>query len=167
MGRGATKATGNVWYEARIEAARYNEKLCSREGAAELLDMSVSAISDMELDITKFMPVDKAVRVADLYKAPQLRNYYCKNVCPIGKNKPVAVELDTIELVTVRLLKALQTEAVEDIRRKLLEIAEDGVVSEDEVVDLDAVTDCLNNLAKQISSLQIILSIVKGQHDGD
>lgn len=40
MGRGATKAAGNVYYKARIEAAKWNDRLCSREGAAEALGVS-------------------------------------------------------------------------------------------------------------------------------
>lgn len=39
MGRGATKAAGNVWYEARMEAAKWNDKLLSRAGAAEALNI--------------------------------------------------------------------------------------------------------------------------------
>ena len=42
MGRGATKAAGNVWYEARMEAAKWNDKLLSRAGAAEALNMPCS-----------------------------------------------------------------------------------------------------------------------------
>ena len=39
MGRGATKAAGNVWYEARMDAAKWNDKLSSRAGAAEALNI--------------------------------------------------------------------------------------------------------------------------------
>ena len=35
MGAAATKAVGNVYYEARKKAAMYNDRLSSREGAAE------------------------------------------------------------------------------------------------------------------------------------
>ena len=161
MGRVATKASSNVWYQARIKAAEYNDKFASREGASEVLGMSVSAISDAELGISKVMPVDKAVLMADLYNAPHLRNYYCRNECPIGKDRPLAVELDTIELVTVRLLKALETEAVDEVKKRLTAIAEDGVVSEDEVVDLDDIAGYLNRLSLHISSLQMILESLR------
>lgn len=70
MGRRATKAAENPWCKARLEAAKYDERLLSREGAAERLGMSVSAVSDAELGLSKCMPVDKAVLMADLYKAP-------------------------------------------------------------------------------------------------
>ena len=77
MGREATKAAGNPWYEARKRAAEYDDRLSSREGAAESLGMSVSALADAELGLTKCMPVDKAVLMSDRYNAPQLLNYYC------------------------------------------------------------------------------------------
>lgn len=65
MGREATKAIGNPWYEARMEAAKWDDRLLSREGAAELLGMSVSAVADAELNLTKCMPPDKAVQIQD------------------------------------------------------------------------------------------------------
>lgn len=55
MGRGATKAAGNVWYEARMEAAKWNDKLLSRAGAAEALNMSEDAVKDAELGLNKCM----------------------------------------------------------------------------------------------------------------
>lgn len=51
MGRDATKATGNPWYEARKQASKYDDRLSSREGAAEQLGMSVSALAEAELGI--------------------------------------------------------------------------------------------------------------------
>ena len=50
MGREATKAAGNVWYEARKKAAEYDGRLASREGAAEQLGMSASALRMQSLD---------------------------------------------------------------------------------------------------------------------
>ena len=51
MGRDATKAAGNPWFEARKKASEYDDRLRSREGAAELLGMSVSSVADAELDL--------------------------------------------------------------------------------------------------------------------
>ena len=99
MGRDATKAQGNVWFEARMNAAKWDDRLCSREGAAERLGMSVSAVADTELGLTKCMPVEKAVLMADLYRSPELLNYYCLNECPIGKNKPISCASHDIDRV--------------------------------------------------------------------
>ena len=104
MGRGATKAAGNVWYEARMEAAKWNDKLLSRAGAAEALNMSEDAVKDTELGLNKCMPVDKAVLMADLYRKPELRNYYCLHECPIGRTLAISDEAPGLERVTVKLL---------------------------------------------------------------
>ena len=72
MGRGATKAAGNVYYQARIEAAKWNGSLSSREGAAEALGVSVDTVKNIELGLHKCVPVDLVVLMADLYNAPYL-----------------------------------------------------------------------------------------------
>lgn len=58
MGRGPTKSNENAYFVARKKAAMYNERLYSREGAAELLGISVSTLADYELGNTKVVPVE-------------------------------------------------------------------------------------------------------------
>ena len=97
MGRGSTKGNENVYFVARKRAAMYNERLYSREGAAELLGISVSTLADYELGNTKVVPVDKVVLMADLYNAPELKTGYCKHECPICSYLPVATEAKGLE----------------------------------------------------------------------
>lgn len=97
MGRGPTKSNENVYFVARKKAAMYNERLYSREGAAELLGISVSTLADYELGNTKVVPVDKVVLMADLYNAPELKTGYCKHECPICSYLPVATEAKGLE----------------------------------------------------------------------
>lgn len=110
MGAAATKAVGNVYYEARKKAAMYNDRLSSREGAAEALGISPSTLADYELGLTKFVPVENVIRMADVYNAPQLKPHYCKNVCPIGCEMPVATEETSIELAVRNGFKPEQIE---------------------------------------------------------
>lgn len=84
MGTNPTKAADNIYCKCRKEAAKYNDKLNSREGAAELLGISASTLADYELGITKIIPADAILRMADLYNAPELRNHYCKYSCPLA-----------------------------------------------------------------------------------
>ena len=156
MGRGAVKAQGNVWYQARIEAAKYNEKLSSREGAAEEVGMSEDAIKNTELGLEKCMPVDKAVLLADLYNAPELLNYYCLNECPIGKNHPLSDKVVNIERITVKLLRSLNTEKLEDLKERMIQIAGDGEITKDEIEDLDGVISYLDDLSTTVSELRIL-----------
>ena len=165
MGREARKAAGNPWYEARKKAAEYDDRLCSREGAAERLGMSVSAVADAELGLTKCMPVDKAVLMADLYNAPQLLNYYCLHECPIGCRHSISDEAVDIDRVTVKLLKGLRVDKLEEIKDSLLDIAEDGKITDDEKPELKEVLDYLDSLAKTVSELKTIGEIALGEVD--
>jgi len=161
MGRRATIAVNNVWYEARMEAAKHNDRLKSREGAAELLGMSVSAVSDAELGLTKIMPVDKAVLMADLYKAPQLLKFYCNNECPIAGCGCLSEEVNPIEKVTVNILKRTRFEDLAHVREKLVDIASDGEIAKDELDELSNVEDYLTELCKTISELKTLIEIAK------
>ncbi len=167
MGRDAMKAAGNPWYEARKKAAEYDERLHSREGAAERLGMSVSSVADAELGLAKCMPVDKAVLMADLYNAPHLLNYYCLNECPIGCRHSISDEVYDIDRVTVKLLKRLKVDDLEKVKDRLLDISEDGVIKDDEKPDLMSVLSYLDDLAKVISELKTIgqMAINGGEKD--
>lgn len=166
MGRRPTKAGENPWYKARMEAAKYDDRLLSREGAAERLGMSVSAVSDAELGLSKCMPVDKAVLMADLYKAPHLLNWYCLNECPIGCRLPLSDEVLEIDRVTVKMLKNLRVDDIKDVKEKLIDIAADGVISDDEKPDFREVLGYLDELARTISELKTIGLMALGEdHD--
>lgn len=156
MGRDATKAAGNPWYEARMNAAKHDDRLFSREGAAERLGMSVSSVADAELGLSKCMPVDKAVLMADAYNSPELLNYYCLNECPIGCRHPISDEVLDIDRITVKILKNLSLDRLGDMQKKMLDIAYDGVVSENEKPELKQVVEYLEETAKTISELKIL-----------
>lgn len=166
MAREATKAVGNQWYEARKKASKYDSRLLSREGAAELLGMSVSAVADAELGTTKVFPVDKAVLMADLYKEPWLLNYYCLNECPIGCHHCISDEINSIEMITVKLIKRLRFEELETVKNKLLDIADDGIITNEEKPHFEEVLIYLENLAKEISSLKMIGDQILHRNDG-
>lgn len=167
MGREATKAVGNVWYEARKKASEYDDRLLSRESASEQLGMSVSALADAELGLSKCMPPDKAVMMADRYNAPHLLNWYCSNECPIGKGKNLATKVEPIDRVTVKLLKSLSVGKLDEIKEKLMEIAEDGQISDDQVDDLEEVQAYLDKVSERISELKLLTIIARNRKKAD
>ena len=97
--------------------------------------------------------------MAELYNAPHLLNYYCLKQCPIGKNKPLSEEVLPIERVTVKLMKGTKLELLDDMKDRLMDIAADGKVSEDELDDLQEITAYLEDVAKTINELKIITEI--------
>lgn len=48
MGQNPTKAANNIYCQKRKEAAKFNDRLNSREGASEPLGVSPSALADYE-----------------------------------------------------------------------------------------------------------------------
>lgn len=162
MGRVATKAVGNAYYEARINAAKWNDKLSSREGAAELLHVSQDCVTDAELGLYKVMPVDLVIRMADLYKAPELLNTYCLHECPIGETRMISDKVLPIERITVKLIKTLRVDQLDNIKDRLIDISEDGIIDESEKADLDEILMYLEKVSRTISELKIIGQKITG-----
>lgn len=143
MGRRPTKAADNPFCKARLAAAEYNERLFSKEGASELLGVSVSTLSDYELGLTKIVPPDMVVKMASLYNAPELENYYCREMCPLGYEMP-KVDIQNLDRIAIKALSTFRKlDETEDI---LLDVAEDGSVSELEAADLQRVLKTLEEL---------------------
>ena len=156
MESNCTNCNENVYFACRKKAASYNEKLNSRESAAELLGISPSTLANHELGITKSVPVDTVVMMADLYHAPELKNMYCKKECPIGKGLPVSTNIDSLQGITVRLLNGLDDEEIHAMKKRLISIAADGKIDAEERKGLDAILESFDNLAKTISELRML-----------
>ena len=140
MGRRPTKAADNPFCKARLEAARYNDRLFSKDGAAELLGISVSTLSDYELGITKVVPPDMVLKMADLYNAPELRNYYCRELCPLGGDMPV-LELEDLDRISIKAFAVFRK--LNEAKDLLLDITEDGMIDESEKPQLEKIASCL------------------------
>lgn len=152
MGTKPTKARDNVFCKARLEAAKYNDKLRSRSGAAEALGYaSESTISDWELGLSIPAP-EVVLKMSDLYNAPELENYYCTNMCPLGCNMP-KVDLEALDRISLRALSTFRK--VEETREILLDITADGVIAEDEKADLQKVLCNLEELEQIAQSMKL------------
>lgn len=156
MGKSPMNENNNKYFKARKKAATYNEKLYSREGAAELLGISVSTLADHELGNTKVVPVDKVVLMADLYNCPELKNGYCKYECPIGKSMPLATEISSIESIALRMVLGFDMEKIKQMEKSLVEIAADGVISAEEIPELKTILKRLDELSLVISEMKLI-----------
>ena len=143
----------NVYFECRKRAAIHNERLNSRAGAAEILGISESTLAHYELGITKNIPVDVVVMMAEVYNAPELKCIYCKSECPIGKELPIATEAGNIEGITVRMLSGLEDEKIDKIQKTLLRIAEDGKVGAAEREELKEMVHILGHTIKNQEQL--------------
>nr|DAQ43546.1 MAG TPA: regulatory protein [Caudoviricetes sp.] len=155
MGTDRTKSNDNIYFRCRKEAAKYNDKLNSRESTADLLGVSVSSLADYELGNTKVVPVDKVVLMADLYNAPQLLNSYCATECPIGCRREMATELQTLERTTLSLLDLFSQDKLGRMMTALTSIAADGKVERKEREKMDEIVCYLNEIRVRIEELTL------------
>lgn len=155
----ATKAANSVFYKARMEAARTNEMLRSREGAAEVLGLDRTRIARIELGTIYPYP-EEVVLMADAYNAPELMNYFCCMDCPIGKRTFTPTGLQELDRMTIDILAAV--EGIGGVNAKLLRIVSDGKISREELPDMQQILKALQEVSKAASELQIYLSKVKG-----
>ncbi|RKJ46523.1 XRE family transcriptional regulator [bacterium 1XD8-76] len=145
------KTSSNVFYKARCEAAKYNEQLSSREGAAEIMAIEKGRLYRIEKGNT--YPYPEEIRMmADLYNAPELEHYYCKHICPLGADMPEVevTSLDRASLKTVSIIRK-----IEDAKNNLLDITEDGVIDESEKPILNNILQTLDEFERAAQTLKL------------
>ena len=129
MARQATKACGNRYYEARMRAAKYNEKLLTRVGAIDFLSgVTEDSLKKYELDITRPPNIVVAL-MADAYNEPELRAWYCVNECPLGRDFREIPEMPA-ERALIRLQNSVYE--MEQLTRMMSRLMEDGKITEEE-----------------------------------
>lgn len=145
------KTSSNVFYKARCKAAVHNEQLSSREGAADIMSIDRGRIYRIESGITYPYP-EEVHLMSDLYNAPELENFYCTNMCPLGCEMP-KVSVEELDRITLKALSALRK--VGNVKEMLLDITEDGIISEDEKPDLKEILENLEELEQISQSFKI------------
>lgn len=151
MANVAAKTSANTFYKARCEAATHNEQLSSREGAADIMSIDRGRLYRIESGIAN--PYPEEIRLmADLYSAPELENYYCTNMCPLGGDMP-RIDVADIDRISIRALSTFRK--IAETKEMLLDITEDGVISDDEKEDLNKVLKNLEELEQITQSLRM------------
>lgn len=157
------KAPSTIYYEERKRASIYNEVLSSRERTSELLDMSVSNLSSIELGNHKSVPPDIVRRMAELYNAPRLLNHYCIHECPFGSLREgmLSSEVEPVERIAVRFLGELRTNEVERYLNYMIDIAQDGEITEDELSECEEIETYFDRFCKTYSEFKIRISMAR------
>ena len=151
MGKHATKAGENIFTQARYNAAKFNDRLNSREGASEELGIDRSRLARIELGSKNPFP-DEVLMMADIYSAPKLKNYYCKHMCPLGKDFP-EVKAEGLDRISIKALSSFRK--ISAAKELLLDITEDGIITEDEKGDLNKVIQTLDEVSEIAQSLRM------------
>ena len=117
-----------------------------------MLGVSASTLSDYELGLTKNVPPDMVIKMADLYDAPELQNYYCTEMCPLGCDMP-KTEIENLDRLTVQMLSSFRK--MQENSEILLDITEDGQIDESEKKLMEEVLDNLTEVTRITENLKL------------
>ena len=157
MTRIAASTAANRYYLARMEAAKKNDRLSSREGASEETGIDRKRLQRIEIGTLNPYP-EEVMLMADVYHAPELMNFYCTSACPIGEKMVPKAELRELDRLTVKFLNAL--EGIKGADKSLLAIAADGKLTPDEIPAMEELLEAI----KAISAVGYELEIFKEKH---
>jgi len=130
MPRQVTKAAGNRYCQARLRAAEYNDNFASRAKAVEYLPgVTEDSLKKYELDINN-PPNTVVALMADAYNEPELRQWYCANECPLGKDCRDIEEMPA-ERTVLRLRNV--KDVISSVATSLALMLDDGIIDEEEV----------------------------------
>lgn len=147
MGRKSTKENKNIYQLSRENAG------LTREAAAEQLAF-ISSDRIEKIENEKSLPhPDEILAMADCYKTPSLCNYYCSHECPIGQEYVPEVTVKDLSVITLEMLSTLNTIFKE--RDRMIDIAADGKITEDEIPDFLRIKEKLEDMSLAIESLKL------------
>ena len=161
MGRTSTKENKNSYQLAREELG------LTREKASELLEtIAPERIEKIENERTVPRP-DEVLTIAEKYKQPGLCNYYCANQCPIGQEYVPEVKIKDLSQIILEMLASLNS--MNRRKERLIEIAADGKISNDEIDDFIHIRQELERISLTVETLQLWTErmLANGQIDAE
>lgn len=144
--------------KSRLQLSREAAGL-TREKASEASEyISEDRIDKIERGILEPRP-EEIVTMSQIYRDPELCNYYCSHECPIGRKYVPEVKLKDLSQITLEMLVALNS--VEKEKERLMEITVDGKINEDEKVDFARIKSQLEQISNSVSALKMWLDNVE------
>ena len=149
MGKRSTRANKNA-YQLSREAAGL-----TREKAGEMMEfVSDDRIEKIESERSLPHP-EEVLAMSECYKDARLCNYFCSHECPIGMVYVPEVELKTLSQITLETVNAINS--LEKRKNRLIEIAVDGQIDEEEQADFENIRKELDDISMAVQTLRMWL----------
>ena len=147
MGKRSVKTNKNIYQLCREEAG------LTREKASELLQfISADRIEKVESGHSAPHP-DEILLMAECYGHPELKNHFCTVECPIGQKHVKPVKEKELTMIALEILNSLNTLSKD--KERLVEIAADGQLTEDELKDFSGIREKLDAISATVQSLYL------------
>ena len=161
MGKRSVKENKNIYQISRENAG------LTRDAAESLMEY-VSAERIEKIESEKSLPhPDEILKMAEVYKAPTLCNYYCTHECRIGQDSVPEVRSSTLSEIVLGMLSALNS--LDKQKDRLIDITADGEISDDELPDFAHIQQQLEQIDLTVESLKLWVAntIAEGRIDKD
>lgn len=129
----------NIYQTARKAAG------LTQERAAELLNLSTRSLADYESGL-RLPPNDVADRMVMVYNSQALAVQHLRNSTQFARELLPDVQTMTLPEAVLTLIDAVYAFADDQLDRELIDIARDGVISEDERERFDRVVDKIKGI---------------------
>ena len=125
----------------------------TREQASELLE-TIDPAKIERIESEKQLPSPEDVMImAEKYREPNIRNYYCANQCPMGQHFVPKIKFNDLEKTVLKLVASLNSMNAK--KDKLIEIAEDGTITDDEMLDFIGIQKDLERVSLAVDALEL------------
>lgn len=139
-----------------IYQIRREELGLSRAKASEMTYISENRLEKLESGKTLITPED-IVAMSEAYQMPELCNHYCAYECAIGDRLNITkIERKGLAKIVLEVLTTLNH--LDQEKNRLVEIAADEKISEDELKDFVRIQKQLESISSTIDSLKLWVS---------
>ena len=147
MGKQSTRENKTIYQICREEAG-----LTRSEASEKMTAVSDSKIEKFEYEMQDPTPYD-IIQMADAYKRPDLCNYFCSHKCEIGHRYVPEVEVSDLSDIILETIASLNE--INPLTTRLIQIARDGKISDDEMKDFAFISKKLDEISLAVDSLNL------------
>jgi Helix-turn-helix. len=146
MGRKSIKEDKNIYFLAR------EERGWTREKASE----NLPKISEDRLERIENGTIprpDEVKEMVDVYKKPELFNYYCANQCDLGDGTVKTIHIADLSRIILEMLSSINS--IEKMKDRLIDITADGEISGDELKEFAEIKSELSRISLTVETLKL------------
>ena len=155
MGKQSTRENKTIYQLCREAAG-----LTRAEASDKMEAVSDSKIEKFDYETQEPTPYD-IIQMADAYKRPDLCNYYCSHKCEIGHRYVPEVEVTDLSNIILETIASLNE--INPLTGRLIQIARDGKISDDEMKDFAYISKKLDEISLAIDSLNLWVDKTAGE----
>lgn len=156
MGKQSTRENKNIFQQCREAQGLTREK-----ASENMVGVSASRIEKIEYGLQGPTPYD-IIQMADCYKRPELCNYYCSHKCMIGDRYVPEVEISELPNIILETIASLNE--INPLTSRLIQIARDGKISDDEIKDFAFISKRLDEVSLAIDALNLWVEKTASEH---